>query len=724
MESILNILTSPFNSSLKNLPIDSFFENLFVKALTPDEILNFTINGIYLYGIPFYQFQENNFKSFLERSLELFQAENFSKLYLLYFQIFALFIDPIASKNQMNQIKINIDEIDEFLKQLFFFYFEEDLKGIEEKVTNSYKSSQIRITEFQNLYNYLSITLRKLENEYFVILECDKLDEGKIEKRINEQEWRNRLKEVLIPPNGKNKFEDKIIQKFILKKQRLLNHSEQLRNQNPIIDIQKIENPSLNNLLGLSNMKNFQPPTKLEELTYFIRGSRLNIMEGIDIEFKNYTFRLDAERTFIMKKTICSFLNTKGGRIYIGIRDKDLMVFGICLTMAMKDEIKREIDDLLFHFHPQVDPSECVTKFIPVKDENLTIIPGYYVIKIIVKRGKINDIYVIKEQNGGISAYFRRDGKNSSLLTPNDLKKEIIERSTISKEKAIKENEEYNARYNDPEPENNILIITNFMNSNKNNKFKNSNKNNVSSIPKSNQTIFSSNYSQQMKAAEKQDIKNIFNYQNYDPNNTEAYNMGSQANVEKNKATNNIYNANSVNLHNGGIQLPFERTILNNQNAILNSTNFPNLGGQIQVPLDRNSLNIQRLNLNSTNISNASQNLNDPVQNIFENSAYSQLNSNNENQKKFSKLPKEIKKKKNFKSLYIRFQMIVNEKDADYINLENYILSLKKSFSCQAKPPCSFCFFFNSEEDATDVLQILQERKETLKLSIIDYCFD
>ena len=591
MESILNIITSPFSQYLKDLPLETFFENIFAKAFTTDEKLNFMINGIYIVGIPFYQYHEKSFKNFLEKALEVFQAENFKKMYLLYFQIFALFIDPILSNN--NQIKINIDEIDDFLRQVFFSYFEEDIKVIEEKLTNNYKSSQIFITEFQNVYNYLSITFRKLENEYFLILEYDKLDEGKIEKKINELEWRNKLQEVAIPPNGKNRYENEIIQKFAAKKQKLINLWETLRNGNQNINY-------LNSVLGLSNIKNIIP-AKLEEFTYFIRGSMLNIMEGMDIEFKNYRFRLDAEKSFIMKKTICSFLNAKGGRIYIGIRDKDLMVFGIYLTMAMKDEIKREIDDLLSHFHPQVEPSECVTKFIPMKDENLRVIQGYYIIKVIVKRGKLNDIYVLRDQSGGISAYFRRDGKNSSLLTPSDLKKEIIERSTITKEKAIKENEEYNARYNDPEPENNILIIHNFMNSNKNNNFKNATKSNVRNIPNAPQTIF-------------------------------------------------------------------EQRKFGNPSEI------------------------------------------------------SQIKPNNEKTQKFSKLPKKIPK--NHKSLYLRFQFPQNENEADYKKVEDYITSLGKSFSCQAKPPYGFCFYFNSEESATELMQNLQGRKEDFKLSIIDFCFE
>ena len=452
MEALPNIITSPFSLSLQFLNPDVFFDKIFANNYTPEGILNFMGNGIRIIGIPFYQHHENSFKGFLQKTLEVFQEGHFNKLESLYLQIFALFIYD-SSKNQ---IKINIDEIDDFIEKVYFSYFGKDLKEIEEKLTPDYISSKIRISEFQNIYNNLSIILRNLENEFFKILESDAEQIG---NKINEQEWRKKVAELAIPQKGKDRYEDQVLQKLKDNKQKLIQRSEEFRNQNR----------DLKDFLVISKILENNQPAKLEESKYFIRGNKLNIMEGMDIEFKNYIFPLQQDKPMIMKKTICALLNTKGGRIYIGIRDSDLMVFGSNLNMAEKDKIKREIDDLLNDIHPRVEPIECVTKFIPMKDENFRMIPDHYIIKIIVKRGKIDDIYVIKDQNGGVSAYFRRDGKNSSILLPADLKKEIIERNKVDKEKAIKENELYNVRYNDPEPENNAIVIQNlnFMNSNK-----------------------------------------------------------------------------------------------------------------------------------------------------------------------------------------------------------------------------------------------------------------
>lgn len=46
---------------------------------------------------------------------------------------------------------------------------------------------------------------------------------------------------------------------------------------------------------------------------------------------------------------MCGFLNNSGGgRIYIGVRDQDLMVKGVQeVTIKKKDEIKLEIDSIV-----------------------------------------------------------------------------------------------------------------------------------------------------------------------------------------------------------------------------------------------------------------------------------------------------------------------------------------------------------------------------------------
>ena len=53
--------------------------------------------------------------------------------------------------------------------------------------------------------------------------------------------------------------------------------------------------------------------------TSFKEGEKL-IMEGLQIEYKNYNLPIKEEKPArTMLKTIVSFLNSKGGTIYVGV---------------------------------------------------------------------------------------------------------------------------------------------------------------------------------------------------------------------------------------------------------------------------------------------------------------------------------------------------------------------------------------------------------------------
>ena len=202
---------------------------------------------------------------------------------------------------------------------------------------------------------------------------------------------------------------------------------------------------------------------RLEEYTSLAFHSHIVFPEDIETEYKNYYFPLDEKHRAILRKTICGFLNTNGGRIYIGIRDEDQCILGLELTTKEQDIIRLVIDDLLKEITPKPNPDECVTKFVPLKTEETNqFIPGCYVVKIIVKRGKLNDLYFTT--NG--FTYERRFGKNQ-ILEPHEFKKVIIERSQIL-EGGNKENVEYNKKYMDPEPEIGIPKFMKIESKNKN----------------------------------------------------------------------------------------------------------------------------------------------------------------------------------------------------------------------------------------------------------------
>ena len=66
------------------------------------------------------------------------------------------------------------------------------------------------------------------------------------------------------------------------------------------------------------------------------------LKEGEDeyIEYKNYTYPFSQEKIDEIKRQYCGFLNSQGGRIYIGINDLKI-VKGIYLDYKTRDNFTR-----------------------------------------------------------------------------------------------------------------------------------------------------------------------------------------------------------------------------------------------------------------------------------------------------------------------------------------------------------------------------------------------
>ncbi|WKY01634.1 hypothetical protein Q1695_015558 [Nippostrongylus brasiliensis] len=70
-----------------------------------------------------------------------------------------------------------------------------------------------------------------------------------------------------------------------------------------------------------------------------------------------------------LSQTICAFLNTDGGRIYIGVEDSGI-VRGIPLTHSMKEHYLASLSECLYLFDPKVPPELIQVAFLTVKDPN------------------------------------------------------------------------------------------------------------------------------------------------------------------------------------------------------------------------------------------------------------------------------------------------------------------------------------------------------------------
>ena len=196
------------------------------------------------------------------------------------------------------------------------------------------------------------------------------------------------------------------------------------------------------------NVKNIP----LKRRTFFYKDEELIFGEDLYIEFKNYKIPFSSQNIEEIKKQICGFLNSKGGRIYIGIDDKKI-IKGIQLDYKKLDETRNNIINYTFEFFPKCRTNKIEVLFIPIKSGN-TYIKNLYVIKIIIHQGDTNQLYSVIEKGGFIS-YMRLSGQCANL-TAQEIRDEIIHRNQYP-EKAINDNE-----FKDPLPENPYLTKNDF----------------------------------------------------------------------------------------------------------------------------------------------------------------------------------------------------------------------------------------------------------------------
>ena len=184
--------------------------------------------------------------------------------------------------------------------------------------------------------------------------------------------------------------------------------------------------------------------SSLEELISFVYESHLPFLENEELEFKNYSFPFQQGHCNRIKKTVCAFLNTNGGRIYFGVRDEDQCVLGIQLNDNKKiKSFNDSICNTLLLITPEIFRDQYCIKYLPIYDRSVKI-PDLYIVKLIIKRGNPNELYFTNER----LSYYRRNGKNSKFV-PSELKIEILKRASIDENDGKQENFEYNKKFYD-----------------------------------------------------------------------------------------------------------------------------------------------------------------------------------------------------------------------------------------------------------------------------------
>ena len=194
--------------------------------------------------------------------------------------------------------------------------------------------------------------------------------------------------------------------------------------------------------------KNMPP---LNERTSLYLDEKLKERKNEFIEFKSYSFPLAKENMEDIKRQICGFLNSRGGRLYIGINGEN-KVKGVALNSKARDNSRNSIINLTHDFYPNCRLDKVTVDYIPVKDKkNNKFINRRYVVKIKILPGDPGLLYSMTTV--GYNSTIRKNVQVYELNST-EIYKEIIERDDKKLQNKDNINKEINIK--DPNPEINI----------------------------------------------------------------------------------------------------------------------------------------------------------------------------------------------------------------------------------------------------------------------------
>lgn len=180
-----------------------------------------------------------------------------------------------------------------------------------------------------------------------------------------------------------------------------------------------INTSRVNAIVGLKNLSNTKKETYYNPrfCTYFIYNDILQFEGEESINMSEYLiigFPISDHYKNYLKRMISSFLNTMGGRIYLGVTE-NLEVKGIKIQPRLKGNVISELKSLVKDFYPSVSASSFQIHFLPVKEsrndrvnesKELKYIKNLYVIKIILK----NSTGLFSMTTKGFLPYRRKNG--------------------------------------------------------------------------------------------------------------------------------------------------------------------------------------------------------------------------------------------------------------------------------------------------------------------------
>ena len=347
-------------------------------------------------------------------------------------------------------------------------------------------------TLLEEIYDILNLTYKKSDLQNKAKIKKDLLE------KINELEKKRccsvsaiqYLKEKIISIDNYIR----IIDIKSNKNANVFNNINQFINIFKTNNIFKMKNIYKNNIImneEINKVKNI--PLKDREFLY--KDEELIDEENEYTEFKQYSYPFSQEKIDEIKRQYCGFLNSHGGRIYIGINDFRI-VKGINLDRKAYESVKNDLINYSKDFYPTCKIDKINVYFLTLKHSKTNkVMSDLYVIKIIVMPGEPYNLYSINNKGGYISA-LRLPGQCINL-TGEEILTELMKRTNLLRQKNIndknkindaekKEFEEFDEEINEDDKESdsedknnkkNIIYIVKISNIDKNLKIKDINKN-------------------------------------------------------------------------------------------------------------------------------------------------------------------------------------------------------------------------------------------------------
>ena len=357
-----------------------------------------------------------------------------SSCYTLYFKNALYFFCIFNFLNETSKESIiETDEISTFIFSNIFRIGEEKYENIQNELVGKYPDSIISNEMYNLFYKIKEEPMRKPNsNLEKIVSNIMKIQDTQGKLNISNDLLYNFNKNFEENIDSFNEFEKDFYNIILI---------PIIRELNKEVMIEKM----INNDLIRPNIE-----INTKNRLFFYLGENLGKDEDLTNEYKNY-HHLDKlnknDKAFpILQKTICSFLNTKGGRIYIGIDDNFEVIGYNISNKKIKNKIKNNLINLVSSFYPKVENDKIKVHFIPIKNsEDDDYEDNKYVIKIIVSQGNIKKLYSIYKDS--YKSFIRLPGVVRELSCE-DMKEEIIKRTFNNEQQLIDPKE-----FNDMEPD-------------------------------------------------------------------------------------------------------------------------------------------------------------------------------------------------------------------------------------------------------------------------------